>query len=150
MKTTLLTIVISLIASINLLAQSQLIFTYDTAGNQIERKFVTPSSKQLVVESDLEASASISDISEREIKDLVKVYPNPTKGKLKLEWSPLLSKSIKEITASQLSGKTWKIPLQNTQQNFVEIDLTHDASGVYIVRFELQNDKEIIKKIIKK
>ncbi len=147
----LITILAISLLSVTLHAQSRLVFTYDASGNQIERTFVSgTSAKQLTKLNDITTtiSSSSADTSST-LAHQITVYPNPTKGILRLEWLSGFTKQIQRITVSQLSGITWEVPLAGREENFVEVDLTQNANGVYIVNFELIDNDVVTKKIIK-
>jgi len=124
-----LALVVFTIISWTVQAQSTLVFTYDASGNQIKREFRTNSAKRQV-NPDEEVAVTSELIGEKVFSDQIKVYPNPTEGLLKLEWNPSLTKKILRITASQLSGTTWEIPVADSNQNSIEVDLTQNANGV--------------------
>lgn len=129
-------------------AQSyQLTFSYDTSGNQTARNYVS-GAKTIIkdtVEDLVEEEGNIEDA----LANKIKVYPNPTDGLIKVAWIAELTEDIKKITISDLVGKTWMVAPDQINNHSVEIDLTRNASGMYIIQFEFIKHPAVTKKITK-
>lgn len=114
-------------------------FKYDDSGNQIERKF-----SQLNIETD---KNGIKD-SISTIENLIKIFPNPTKGNFYIEWDKTLIGDIAKIEIYSTSGliKQFNIaPLQDK----LKIDITSQIAGIYFTRLYFLDGTIISKKIIK-
>jgi len=92
-------------------------------------------------EAILSVSASINELAEYGIK----VYPNPSNGKLNIEFPQRLS-DIK-VSISNISGKI--IYYNNLTTSNQEIDLSSFSKGVYFINLRF-NNKIIISKLILK
>lgn len=132
-------------------AQFRLEFTYDVSGNQIERKYVGSTAKELnVIENKDDLESLETFVSNSDIADYITIYPNPTDGLLKLEWNPVIANQIQGITIVEFSGRSWQLTLPTAGKNSIEIDLRNNASGMYIIQFMLSEAGVITKKILKK
>lgn len=126
-------------------AQTQTLrFEYDVAGNRISMyKVVTLSQvkKNGTVDS-LKLKPQIETINEREVS----IYPNPTKGVLRVEIKGKLpEKPIKYILAD-LSGKIIaSIQSEDMEHNF---DMTNYVPAIYLLRIII-DEKSSVWKIIK-
>lgn len=150
MKNILLLLITFFMSSLTF-SQTKLVFTYDAAGNQIERKFETTSAKQIkeIVEEEVIAEELQEEDIIEQIANAITIYPNPTKGNLRLEWEANYSDSIKEITVTDSGAlQTFQVPLEKGQ-NYVDVNLTNYASGMYIIHFVLDDTQIVVKKIIK-
>jgi hypothetical protein len=72
------------------------------------------------------------------------VFPNPTKDKIKISFGEMSAKNVQieifNIDGKQVITDTYKNP------ESIEIDLTNNSKGVYIVR--LSTDYEIVNKVV--
>jgi hypothetical protein len=143
-----------LLITIVTFSQSKLIFSYDSASNQVERKYCkngdcttakSANKKEEVIQEQLE-----DIIAENvEFDESLAIFPNPTKGLLTIKWSQNYNNSINEILLIDISSKTHQVPYVpgNHEAN---IDLSSWPIGLYIVRFFLTDGSTLTKKIIKK
>ncbi len=69
------------------------------------------------------------------VKEIFSVYPNPTNGRINFEFA---DNEIQQIKISDLTGKTI-IEKTNIQQNET-IDLSSFASGIYIIKVQMENE----------
>ena len=91
-------------------------------------------------------SEKSAEVFETQTDDFLRVYPNPTNGRVMLEFSEPTSNTIIEvygligerILAKEISG-----------YSLYELDLTSQPQGVYLVKFSNGNSV-VLKKIIKK
>ena len=79
---------------------------------------------------------SVQDVK----KDNLEVYPNPTNGIIKIKGDS----KIKSVEISNTVGQ-----LLGTKYDAQQIDLTSYPKGVYFVKINLENGKQITKKVIK-
>lgn len=132
------------------LAQTKLTFSYDPSGNQIERKFTTSASKNLNTEKETAIiPEQYIELENTELANYITIYPNPTKGKLRIAWNPIIADSVKDISITD-SGSIFTLkPVIDINQDFIDVDLTSYASGLYLIHFVFEDQKLIVKKIIK-
>lgn len=122
-------------------AQTPHSFGYDNSGNRISRNVLLMKSATVPGE-DVASQASLNDlIGEREIK----IYPNPTKGQLKIE-IPNTEEIQAVLSIYSMTGalvKSTKATSTNTT-----IDLSGQLPGVYnlVIQIgELSSNWKIIK-----
>lgn len=130
------------------------LFTYDDAGNQVLRK--KSKNCSIVIPGDLfskDQKESLSDIPTLINSDLpqndffkeVKIYPNPVKDYLTVEWSEAIGKKIYQVMVFQHSNLHWvytsdKTALANRK---FKLNMQELPYGVYVVTFILQDGKRI-------
>lgn len=78
-------------------------------------------------------------------KQGIKLYPNPTSNKLQVELSN--PKEVKRLTVINLTGQ----PIReiNKLSTLQKIDLSDQASGIYLLKVTINNNKVLTAKIIK-
>lgn len=116
-------------------------FTYDKAGNRIERKTIL-----------LKSSSASENEPEQLFEDgladqAIRIYPNPTEGHLMVSISPLGNYPKGKITISDINGRlliTQEIEGPNTSLN-----LSDQPSGLYLMTITLGEESSVWK-IIKK
>jgi hypothetical protein len=145
---------IFLCLSMNALAQTKLIISYDTSGNQMQREYCngcsSRSASQIKKTDSLNVVAKEESLPKEQLADAIAILPNPTQGQLVLSWGTDLAKRIQQIKIVGYHTPFQKvIPYQSTQQT-VSIDLSREPSSIYIVQFYLLDGSLITKKIIKK
>ena len=131
-----------LLASLAGNAQTTYSFTYDASGNRLSR--IIPLKSARIANKDTLAS------QQKTFDDLignrpVKIYPNPTKGLLKVE-IPFTEELTATIGIFTLQGALVK--RQEVNSTFTEIDLNEQPTGMYILRIsigELSSEWKIIK-----
>ena len=117
----LLFVVLSMWAAADAYAQNKIKYTYDSAGNRLSRQ------KEIVVQT----RGALSD--EEELSETkVTIYPNPTKGMLKVDISGVEKFENARISLYDLTGKLLQQWAGISQSN--EIDLSERTSGVYIMQ----------------
>jgi len=133
-----------LISLIGLKSQT-LIFDYETGGNQIIRQYCascSPTSKSV--------NNAITDKEEfPPLVYQVKIYPNPTKDKVNLVWSPELGKMIQKIEYVAYNFTQYReIPFEK-RENKVTFDLSDQPIGMYVVIFHLNTGEKLTYKVLK-
>jgi hypothetical protein len=114
-----------------ILGQNKVEYTYDQAGNRLTRQIV-PLNKSATIGNEEVVFESKTE------KQSIKLYPNPTKGELKLNISSWNTETIANYTVTDISGR--KI-LQRTVSNSVStIDLSAQTKGSYILRLFIDNE----------
>lgn len=123
----LLSVVLSMWAGLDICAQ-RIKYTYDNAGNRLTRQ------KEIVVQT----RGALSDeeepsVYEEELSETkVTIYPNPTRGMLKVDISGVEKFENARISLYDLTGKLLQQWAGISQSN--EIDLSERTSGMYIMQ----------------
>lgn len=132
------------------------LFSYDSAGNQIER-FLCPDSTCGVANSSIEEVVG-DDITEElpddELDILEKAmvfYPNPTNGLVTVTLSgDIDAQMVENIHVFNAQGsivKTENLGKAGTRRT--SVDMTNLPSGVYLVHLHLSDGQNVTKKLIK-
>jgi YD repeat-containing protein len=123
-------------------AQATYSFTYDASGNRLSR--IIPLKSAHITYKDTLAS-QLKTFDDLIGKQLVKIYPNPTKGLLKVELPHLENQNATLQVYSAKGALIRNIVVTGT---FTLIDLSSQGVGTYILRIsigELSADWKIIK-----
>lgn len=142
----------------SLLYSQKIDFTYDANGNRTSRiyaeqlqsssvVFPVYNPKNLVPFTSEFAKEKVSDEKELEAGEVITlVYPNPTKGLIKIEISnpPLNSKN--ELRLYNLSGTELRV-IRNFE-SYTEVDISSIKDGIYILRIKI-NESIFDWKIVK-
>ena len=113
-------------------------YSYDDSGNRIQRKCIELKSGSI-------SRNNHGEQIKKEFEDLVngqeiKIYPNPTKGMLKIE-IPDLKENNARLMVFNNQGQLIKEIKVNS--NFSEINLSNHPSGMYILKILIgQNSSE--------
>ena len=124
-------------------AQDTIAYRYDAAGNRISRT---------VVLSSISAPAPLEEkqpavYTEVFADILLKIYPNPTDGLLKVEISNLPENETAQIWLYAMSGQL--ITSLNNISTAVDINISGQPAGVYVMRIvagKFRTEWKIIKK----
>lgn len=123
----LLSVVLSMWAGLDICAQ-RIKYTYDNAGNRLTRQ------KEIVVQT----RGALSDeeepsVYEEELSETkVTIYPNPTRGMLKVDILGVEKFENARISLYDLTGKLLQQWAGISQSN--EIDLSERTPGMYIMQ----------------
>lgn len=127
---------ITTIAAFTLQAQTVVKYNYDNAGNRIYRGIIVMEStlKKGIIDTD--SSEYKQKILEEKIGDVtVKIYPNPTKGIIKVE-IPEYKPELKGRGALySLKGKLLQTKVFDSSE--IMVDLTGYPLGTYVLRINL-------------
>ena len=120
--------VLSVWAGANVCAQNKIKYTYDDAGNRLTRK------KEIVVQTRgaLNNGEEPSVYEEELSETKVTIYPNPTKGMLKVDISGGEQFENAQISLYDLTGKLLQQWAGISQSN--TIDLSERTPGMYIMQ----------------
>ncbi len=123
----------------NLNAQ-EISYAYDSAGNRIKREIVIDTQK-------VKSRSSSEPLKDLLASQTIKIYPNPTIGHLKIEFSNYSDDSdyILELFNSQGQSLYHIQP----RSSITEIDITDKQAGLYILKITIDSN-ESTWKIIKK
>lgn len=116
-------------------------YSYDAAGNRVSKEIVLEQKRSLKKENSHGNTVS-ETLSDKEIR----IYPNPTKGILKLEISVLEENDNCEISIYSSSGQL--LYTLRTNEQIIDIDMTSFTSGAYFLHITI-NREQSIWKIIK-
>lgn len=116
-------------------------YSYDAAGNRVSKEIVLEQKRSLKKGNSHENTVS-ETLSDKEIR----IYPNPTKGILKLEISVLEENDNCEISIYSSSGQL--LYTLRTNEQITDIDMTSFTSGAYFLHITI-NREQSIWKIIK-
>lgn len=83
------------------------------------------------------AVVNTADIIENS-NDEIKIYPNPTTGKVFIE-----NNNFKSLVVKSIDGKI--IKEMNNLSNNIKIDLSRELNGIYFIQFNNQEASEVIK-----
>jgi hypothetical protein len=132
-----ITIVVMLICITGYTQTKVFSFNYDGSGNRENRQLIQLKSGQ---------TSSEESIYEDIVNQLeIKIYPNPTKGLLKIE-IPCIEKEKATIGIFTMQGAMIKKLAVST--TYTEVDLKNQPPGIYILRIcvgEISSEWKIIK-----
>lgn len=123
--------------------EAGLLYTYDNAGNRIGRM-----PKNIVLNRSNVKSARTADtendneesLLQDQIKDYrIIIYPNPTKGRLAVEITPVDDETEGMITLLNMQGVL--LCRHPVRSGLSEIDLEGEPSGVYLMLIEIDGQK---------
>lgn len=140
MKQVLISIILLLILTANSNSRD-FYFKYDKAGNREARSTIPFSKKPATEEQEkqepIKDAILIHDIS---------IYPNPTKGELKIDITNLSDETSARIEIFDLQGKP--VLQLSTNENSNILDLSKQPSGVYFLKIFI-GEKSTVWKIVK-
>ncbi|MFP5471076.1 MAG: T9SS type A sorting domain-containing protein [Bacteroidia bacterium] len=133
-------------------------YTYDEAGNRIKRKFILLELKEAppeltdMIQAIEEIEEENNTLDETDYNDKVDgrtiaIYPNPTKGQLKLEIGDVLNINQAYIRVTDISGK--ELFYNDKLETTMLYDLSNQADGMYLMTISI-NGKRSEWKIIKR
>lgn len=116
-------------------------YAYDYCGNRIKREIRLNSNK-------IPGHSNVTEmyLQEKLSEHNLKIYPNPTKGQLKVEIVGYEPSDVGLITLFSLSGQVLFSDHLNSAHCFV--DISNNTNGIYILQISI-NGKSTSWKIIK-
>jgi hypothetical protein len=123
-------------------AQDKILFSYDTAGNQVLREICINCSTSKV--------KAVKDLEEEDLKvlDNISYYPNPVSEELYLSWELADEKKVSQLQVLSMSGQILKTLVPETAQ--LTLGFQAYPSGVYFITFSYTNGEAKTIKILKK
>ena len=116
-------------------------FAYDEAGNRVKREIIISKQKAGAQASTSDGKKVYSDM----LDDVeVKVYPNPTKGNLKVG----VSHADLPFTVQVFSSAGHVVGTYKSNNGYVDVDITNQPNGLYVLVISMSG-KESTWKIIK-
>lgn len=132
MKT--IVIVFSLFISLACMAQTSVQFTYDQTGNRIQRKVITLKSGQVTdsVNSDTQQAINPEVFTDVLGQSNLAIYPNPTRGALKVKFTNVNEKQNITIQVYDVNGRLVVNKTKATAES--DINLYSAPNGTYIMK----------------
>ena len=126
-------------------AQDKIGYTYDSAGNRINRKAIqsfkkTMARHQANTSEDQRASDMLHDHS-------ITICPNPTDGLLRINVSGL--KGTDDCSLCFYTSLGTLIMTENVKKENIDINISNQPAGIYLLKITI-NDKVTTWKVIKK
>ena len=138
---------------------SQLLFSFDVAGNQTQRFYCSEPGCNVPVPPSIappsnEESVVVKEESETLKEDValdrqIVLYPNPTKGIVSLKLETNSDVSIERSINIYNSNGTLVDTVNSQSKNGMEIDLSSFPTGTYFIHIHLSNGESVTKKIVK-
>lgn len=127
-------------------------FSYDDAGNQIQRKLCINCTTSKTSNS---IPKEISELKEEDLQkfspeDVISYYPNPVKEELYLKWELVNNNAVTSIQVYGLNGQLVSSHAQLEKKNTQNISFQSYPRGVYAVILFYTNGEQKPIKIIKK
>lgn len=135
-----------LLVSIGGLKSQTLTFEYEDGGNQVIRQYCatcSPMSK---------SATKANAVGKEEFPPAiyqVKIYPNPTKDKANLVWSPELGDMIQKVEYVAYNFTQYREIPFDKRENKVTLDLSDQPIGMYVVIFHLNTGEKLTYKVLK-
>lgn len=138
---------------INSVKAQTLLFTYDAAGNQVQRELVIISVNSITSTNNVETEQEEETMlpksnSLNDNASVIEFYPNPVVDLLNVEWSPELQ--LTEIMLFDNLGKLLQVKKVNNGTVRETFNLSTYSSGVYYIRVFDASKQSKSYKIIKK
>ncbi|HNW75053.1 MAG TPA: T9SS type A sorting domain-containing protein [Bacteroidales bacterium] len=110
-------------------------YAYDASGNRILRNVVYLKSNLADPLNKVDSTRVISEVEINNLK--ISLYPNPTKGSIKLFMDPFPYQTKIEIILTNITGK--QIIKKNLHYNNEAIELGNLPPGIYILRLNMES-----------
>lgn len=133
-------------------AQDRITFSYDNAGNQIQRLLcINCSTSKMIDEKTKEITAlEEEDLLKFSPQDLISYYPNPVKEELYLQWELIEDNSVSTIQVFGLNGQVLQSFSHLEKKNNQNIAFQSYPTGMYGVILFYKNGEQKSIKIVKK
>lgn len=113
-------------------SQSDFTFIYDAAGNLTQRTYVVNMQAKIAKKDISNMNADSSNVVALTDKMKVTIFPNPTKGELKLEISGIENNSNVELNLYKPNGQL--LLKQKAEQGLTAIDMFSYPAGWYLLK----------------
>ena len=111
-------------------SQSEIRFTYDDSGNRIERRLIILGDKSAQIGDSNSTKENV--LVENQGGLQIRIYPNPTKGRVKLEIPSYEAGVAGEIHVFDPNGR--KVLSQKRINHINTIDLSMVKNGIYFLK----------------
>lgn len=127
-------------------------FSYDDAGNQIQRKLcIDCTTSKMANESIKEITAlEEGDLLKFSPQDVISYYPNPVKEELYLQWELIEGNYVSSIQVFGLNGQVLQSFTNLDKKNNQNIAFQGYPTGMYAVILFYKNGEQKSIKIVKK
>ena len=127
---------------------NKLLFSYDTAGNQITRTLCVncPANLGRPAKPKEEKTPEIETV----VIDKVTFFPNPVQEELNIKWELIDNKTVENISVYNLNGAIMQIYSDLKTENIKTIPFGIYPSGMYIVSLTYSDGEQKSLQIIKK
>lgn len=142
---TILVLAISILSN----AQQKINFTYDSAGNQINRVLcINCSAKQVKEIKEIDAVVE-EDLEKFSEEDVISYYPNPVKEELYLTWKITDDNYLTSIKVISITGQVLRTYQSSDKDNTLNIQFQSYPTGIYFVSLNYKSGEQKTIKIIK-
>lgn len=133
-------------------AQDRITFSYDAAGNQIQRKLCINCSTSKMTDGKIKEISALEeeDLLKFSPQDLISYYPNPVKEELYLQWELIEGNYVTSIQLYGLNGQVLQSFSNLEHKNNQNIAFQTYPTGMYAVILFYKNGEQKSIKIIKK
>ena len=115
-------------------------FLYDASGNRITRQIVIQT-RSLPMEEDNGESKPDEMFQDQVAEKTIRIYPNPTKGDLKVEISGYEERDSGTLMLFSMSGQLLMTADITAEIN--DLNLSNLPDGMYILRISLNGDDSV-------
>lgn len=125
-------------------AQDRIGYSYDASGNRIKREIVMQVPKAMAKQQNFSSdNQSFSDMLH---DHSIKIYPNPTKGALRICISEL--KGTDKCSLEVYTTLGVQILVKKVETDNFDIDISNQPNGVYLLRITI-NERATTWRIVK-
>lgn len=132
-------------------SQSEILFDYDSAGNQIKRYFINMSPRPAgndTIKDDKDLTEK--DLLTSDIYEDIQYYPNPVREELFVKWKLQGDQFVERIDLYSISGQ-WLASIKNLDKsNSASIHFSSYPEGMYNLVLQCSGGEQKTLKIIKK
>jgi hypothetical protein len=143
-----LIILLLILCSIVCNAQNKILFSYDSAGNQVKRELCINCTLLGKIAKDSKTLTN-DDLIKSEVSDQISYYPNPVKQELYLRWDLSKDTTVSSIELYSLTGQLLQSFKNKTEINLQTIPFESYPRGVYAIVLVYNNGEQKTIKIIK-
>ncbi|CAA9202859.1 hypothetical protein FLA105534_04285 [Flavobacterium bizetiae] len=131
-------------------SQNKVKFSYDTAGNQINREICFGSCLTAKPAKDIKEEAlTEDDLQKFSQTDSFSYYPNPVREELYLRWELTSENAINSVEVYSILGTVVKSYHGVSSANSLNIPFREYSNGVYLISINYANGDQKTIKIIK-
>ena len=152
-KTKLRMLAVALIMGATMPASAQIYYSYDAAGNRTAKTITLKTMKKMarpdtvVMAESVAVANSFEDPQSDALGQAeIKIYPNPTKGALRVDIVGVELSNADHIEVYDSNGRLFKANNNLTDSN--QIDLSDAVDGIYFMRISI-GDEQTTWRIIK-
>ncbi|WP_244307372.1 T9SS type A sorting domain-containing protein [Flavobacterium fluviatile] len=130
-------------------AADRIIFSYDNAGNQIQRLLCINCATTSKMSKKITALEE-EDLQKFSSQDVISYYPNPVKEELYLQWELIDENYVSSIKVFSLNGQVLQSISNLNKKNNQNVAFQSYPTGMYFVQLQYKNGDEKTIKIVKK